>query len=463
MEEITQELAKYAAQMRYKDLPLEVVKMAKLCILDLIGVSIIGSKFRHSKILAQYVKDIGGASESTLVGQSFKAPAPYAGFVNGAIGHALQMDDGETKSIAHIGCEVIPAALAVAEKIGADGKSCITAIVAGYEGAIRIGGAINPSHNKRGFSPNGTVGVFGAALAAGRILELDKEQMADAIGSAAMQASGLEQFAHDGSMSKFLNTGHATQAGILAALLAQRGFTGSHEILEGHKGYCKAFSDDYDLSSIVAGFGKTYRIMDTYFKPYPTCRWTHPAIDVTLRLAHEHEIQLKEVDEVVVRTYQIVKDTTNNPQPLNPTAATLSMQYSLAVAIAERQVLPEHFISERLGNKDLKDLMTSVHIVPSDEEMYDLGPTGMGAKVTIKTKRGAEYYGETQFAKGEPENPFTKEELIDKFRELNSDILTSERLDRTIMNIEAFEELVSIQTLLELLRFDVSKKGGDNT
>ncbi len=460
MEGITKQVAAYVAQIRYEDLPTEVVEMAKRCVLDFIGVSIKGSTLEHSKILAEYVKSIGGIPESTVIGYPFKVPAPNAGLVNGAIGHALQMDDGEMESIAHIGCEVIPATFAVGEKVGADGKSCIAAIVAGYEGAIRIGDAINPSHNKRGFSPNGTVGVFGAALAAGRILGLNTGQMMNAIGSAAMQASGLEQFVIDGSMSKFLNTGHATQAGILAALLAQRGFTGSHDILEGRKGYCRAFSDDYNFSIIVAGLGETYRILDIYFKPYPTCRWTQPAIDVTLKLAREHDIQLAEVDEVIIKTYEIAKDTTDNPHPSNATAATLSMQYSVAVAIADRQVLPEQFAPERLRDKHLQDLTERVHMVPSDDEMYNFAPKGAGAKVTIRTKRGAEYYGETQVGKGEPENPFTKEELVGKFKKLNSDILTDKRIDQIITIIEPFEELHRTQSLLDLLCFEVSKERG---
>ena len=460
MEGITKQVAAYTAQIRYEQLPTEVVEMVKRCILDFVGVSIKGSTLEPSKILAEYVKSIGGIPESTLICHPFRVPAANAGLVNGAVGHALAMDDGETESIAHIGCEVIPAAFAVGEKVKADGKSCITAIVAGYESAIRIGDAINPSHNKRGFSPNGTIGVFGAALTAGRILGLNTEQMMNTIGSAAMQASGLEQFVIDGTMVQFLNTGHATQAGILAALLGQRGFTGSHEILEGRNGFCRAFSDDYNLSTIVAGQGETYRILDTYFKPYPTCRWSQPAIDVTLKLVQKHNIQLEEVEEVIIKTYEIAKYTTDNPHPPNANAATLSMQYCIALAIADRQVLPEQFTPERLRDKHLKDLTERVHIISSDDEMYNFAPKGAGAKVTIRTKRGAEYYEETEAGKGERDNPLTKEELVGKFKNLNSDIITDKKIDQIITMIESFEKLHRIQSLLDLLCFEFSKEGG---
>ena len=231
-------LAEFLSRSNYGDFPNEVVQHAKRIFLDFIGVSLSGSRMDNSRIITEVVKEWGGLPEATIIGYPFKLPAPSAGLVNGAIGHAVQMDDTEWITVAHLGTEVIPAALAVAERRGeVNGEALIKAIVLGFEGAIRIGASINPSHHLRGFSPNGTLGVFGAAIAAGSILNLDPYQMADAIGSAAMQSSGLEEFCYDGSMSAILNTGHATQAGIIAALLAERGFTGSRTILEGKSGF----------------------------------------------------------------------------------------------------------------------------------------------------------------------------------------------------------------------------------
>ena len=192
MENVTRKLAEFIAETNFKDLPSEAIAQAKRCILDLTGVSLLGSTLKHSRILARFVRDLRGGGHSSIIGYPFKTSPPYAGLVNGAIGHALQMDDGEKNSEAHIGTEVIPAALAIAEPEGAGGKDLLVATVLGYEAAIRIGAAVNPSHHNRGFSPNGPIGVFGAAVAAGKILGLNEDQMADAIGSAAMQASGLE-------------------------------------------------------------------------------------------------------------------------------------------------------------------------------------------------------------------------------------------------------------------------------
>ncbi|MFX0199108.1 MAG: MmgE/PrpD family protein, partial [Candidatus Hodarchaeota archaeon] len=153
MENVTKKLAKFIADTSFRDLPDKIVAQAKSCILDLIGVSLLGSTLKHSRILAEFVRDLGGGGNSSIIGYPFKTSPPYAGLVNGAIGHALQMDDGEMRSIAHIGTEVIPAALAVAEAEGVGGKDLLTATVLGYEAVIRIGAAVNPSHNNRGFSP----------------------------------------------------------------------------------------------------------------------------------------------------------------------------------------------------------------------------------------------------------------------------------------------------------------------
>lgn len=450
MENVTKRLGEFIAETGFRDLPSEAVAQAKKCFLDLMGVSLLGSTLEHSRILAEFVRDLGGGADSSIIGYPFKTSPPYAGLVNGAIGHALQMDDGERRSIAHIGTEVIPAALAVAEAEGAGGKDLLTATVLGYEAAIRIGAAVNPSHNDRGFSPNGTIGVFGAAAAAGKILGLNGDQMADAIGSAAMQASGLEEFVHDGSMSKFLNTGHSTMAGVISALLAQRGFTGSHTILEGRKGFCRAYSDEYDFLTIINGIGERYLIMDVYFKPYPTCRYCQPATDVVLELVNKHKIQASDIERALIKTYSVVERTVNNPNPTNVTAATLSMQYSIAVALAEGRSTPDEFTEEKLRDEKIRSLMNRVEMVVADDELYKFAPEGYGAVVEISCKDGR-YEGKIRITKGEPENPFTESELIEKYRKLAVRVIGTDKVEEVLKKINKLEEVSDLSGLVGLL------------
>jgi len=446
-------LAEFISQFKYKDIPSEVVEHTKRVVLDFMGVSLSGSRMENSRIITDMVKEWGGVPESTVIGFPFKLPAPSAGLLNGAIGHAIQMDDTEWITVAHLGTEVIPAALAVAEKSGeVNGKTLITAIVLGFEGAIRIGAAINPSHHLRGFSPNGTLGVFGAAIAAGSILNLDPLQMADAIGSAAMQSSGLEEFCYDGSMSAILNTGHATQAGIISALLAERGFTGSRTILEGKSGFCRAYSDDFDFSKITEGFGENFAIMDVWFKRYPTCAYCNSALDIVLDLKNSNNLSPDEINSIKVKTFSMVENTVNNPDPDNGTAAMLSMPYTVAMAIHQGKVTQEEFKDDWLSNPQVRNIMRKVDVLIADEELTQMGlEFDRGAVVQIITNDGVLLEGSAKAAKGDPVYPLTDEELKTKYHILASQVLREEVVDEIAAIVWEVEHLNHVDELTTLL------------
>ncbi len=449
-------LAKFLAQSKFEDFPSSAVEHTRRILLDFIGVAIAGSIMDNSKILAQAAREWGGAPEATVIGFSFKLPAPSAGLVNGAIGHAVQMDDTEWITVAHLGTEIIPAAFAVAEKQGnVSGKEIIKAIVLGYEGAVRIGAAVNPSHHRRGFSPNGTLGVFGAAIAAGCILGLSPSQMADAIGSAAMQSSGLEEFCYDGSMSAILNTGHATQAGIISALLAERGFTGSHTILEGKSGFCQAYSDTYDLSRITEDLGESYLVEDVWFKRYPTCAYINSALDIVLDLKQKYRISPDEVIEVIIKTFKTVKNTVNNYNPDNSTAAMLSMPFAVSIAIHQGKITQEEFKDEWIGNAEVKDLMGRVRLVISDKELADLGfEKDRGAIVQIICEDGKKYEGSVTAPRGDPVYPLSDEELHRKYQDLAIQVLPSHVVEKIEQHLQELEWIDDIKKLTQLLRLD---------
>ena len=447
-------LAQFLAQSKFEDFPRTTVEHTRRILLDFIGVAIAGSIMDNSKILAQAAREWGGAPEATVIGNSFKLPAPSAGLANGAIGHAVQMDDTEWITVAHLGTEIIPAAIAVAEKQGnVGGKEIIKAIVLGYEGAIRIGAAVNPSHHRRGFSPNGTLGVFGAAIAAGSILGLNTSQMADTIGCAAMQSSGLEEFCYDGSMSAILITGHATQSGIISALLAERGFTGSHTILEGKSGFCQAYSDTYDLSRITQDLGESYSVEDVWFKRYPTCAYINSTIDIVLDLKQKYRISPNEVTEVVIKTFKKVENTVNNPNPDNLTAAMLSMPFAVSMAIHQGKITQEEFKDEWIGNVEVQDLMGRVRLVNSDKELTDLGlEKDRGAIVQIICKEGKKYEGSVRAPRGDPVYPLSDEEIHKKYQDLVTQVLPSPMAEKIEQHIHELERIDDITKLTELLR-----------
>jgi 2-methylcitrate dehydratase PrpD len=449
-------LADFVSQFKFDDIPSEVVEHTKRVVLDFIGVSLSGSRMENSRIISNMVKEWGGLAESSVIGFPFKLPAPSAGLLNGAIGHAVQMDDTEWVTVAHLGTEVIPAALAVAERQGdVDGKEFLKAVVLGFEGAIRIGASINPTHHHRGFSPNGTLGVFGAAISAGSILNLEPLQMADAIGSAAMQSSGLEEFCYDGSMSAILNTGHATQAGIISALLAERGFTGSRTILEGKSGFCRAYSDDYDISKITEGLGEEFAIVDVWFKRYPTCAYCNSALDIVLDLKENNNLTSDDINSVKVKTFSTVENTINNPDPDNVTAAMLSLPYSIAMAIHQGKVTQEEFKDDWLSSPQVRNLMSRVDLVIADEELTQMGlEFDRGAVVQIISNDGIMYEGSAKAAKGDPVYPLTDEELKNKYQILAAQVLKAELVDEIESIIWEVEYLNRIEELTKLLRIN---------
>ena len=454
MQAVTRKLAEFIAETKYEDLPSDVVKQVKMCLLDYIGCALGGSGEEDIRILANFVKNLGGAKEATVIGYPIKVPTLSAGLVNGAMGHALQIDDGDRFTLAHLGTEIIPAALAVGERERCEGKELIAAIALGYEAAMRIGYAVIPSHHNRGFCPNSTLGVFGAAVAASKILKLSWERTADALGSAGTQASGLEEFVIDGSASQFLNPGHATLSGILSALLAKEGFSGSHTILEGQRGFCKAFSDKDDTSIIIDKLGEEYQILKVYFKPYPTCRCMHSAVDAIFKLAKEHFIQPEDVKEVRVRTYSYNIDFMCGPPPQTIAHARLHMPYCLACSLVEGQLTVKDFTNEKLRDAKILALMKKIKFIAADDELNQFAPHLMGTIVTMVTKDDKHYEERVALPKGEPENPMSEKELKEKFETLaffrGIDEKKISEIVGVINRLEKIDDTVDLAELLHI-------------
>ena len=453
---MAEELAEFITSTSYKDIPAKTIEKAKLCLLDYLGCAIGGALEHEIKLMVNFVNSINGVKESTIIAYPHKVPAPLATFVNGGMGHVLQLDDGDRWTLSHVGTAIIPAALATCEREKCSGKELITAIILGYEVAMRIGYAINPSHFNRGFSPNSTLGIFGSTVAAGKILRLDNKQFADALGSAGTMASGVEEFVIDGSASQVLNPGHASMDGVIAALLAREGFTGSHTIIEGRRGFAKAFSDQYDLSKILENLGKEYQIEKVYFKPYPTCRGFHSAIDILLSIIEKENLKPKDIKEVVVKTYRYLIDTMcSKTPPKTPGHARLHMPYALACAIVKRRVFVDEFTEQALKDQEILKTMNKIKFVVADEELNKFAPYPWGAEITVITTDGKKYTAKESLPKGEPENPLTYEELKQKFTLLAQRVISDRnRIKEIIQRVEniekahnAYEHLISLLSI----------------
>ena len=445
----TRALASFSSELVYENIPDTAVRFAKMLFLDWLGSAIVGSTQRPTKLLLKIIDELGGTPESTIVAHTRKASCLNAALVNGAMSHIVELDDVHKSSILHPGAVVIPAALAMSEREGADGKSLLTAIVAGYDVAIRIGEAVNPSHY-RYWHTTGTCGTFGAAVAAGKILGLDTDGMVDALGSAGTQAAGLWEFASNGSMSKHLHPGKAAANGVLSALLARNGFTGASTIIEGTRGFCEAMSDSYDVSRMTASLGKQFRILEVSLKPYASCRHTHSVIDAILKIRAQTKIHPQDVERIRVKTYSVALQIAGNERPRTPFEAKFSLSYCVSVALVKGKAGLDSFSNESLSDQAIRDLMGKVEVI-ADPEFDKQYPGKWPAKAELKTRDGKEYSALVEFPLGDPENPIKDMDLQAKFKSLASTALKPERVECIVNSVARTEKIRDIRLLTKFL------------
>jgi 2-methylcitrate dehydratase PrpD len=441
----TRKLAEFIVKTNFNDLPENVQRHAKLCIMDWLGASLAGSIEPPAKMISAIMRELGGKRESTIIGAHTKTACMNAALANGIIGHTVELDDVHELSIIHPAAPVIPAALAIGERCDSSGQDFIAAVVLGYEAGIRIGMAMNPSHYQY-WHTTGTCGTFGAAVTAGKLLDLDEEEMIQALGIAGTQAAGLvETF---GTMSKPLNPGKAAQSGVLAALLAQKGFTSSKQMLDSKIGYCYAASSEPKLGEITKQLGKRFAILRTCFKCHASCGHTHGAIDAAETIVSKLHITPDMVEEVVVETYPIAMSIVGNkPRPVTSSDAKFSLHYCLAAALVFGKVGLEEFSEKRLNNSELREMSGKI-VVKVGQEFANavLG----SARVTVRVRDGRQMSFKVNVPKGYPDNPLTASELKQKFRRLASVALSKREAEKIILRVENLDK-IHVSALASLL------------
>lgn len=370
--------------------------------LDVLGSYVAGGVTPQGRIIRDYHR------VNTLKGVEAEV------FLAAALCHITETDDLHRSSVTHPACVVIPAALEMARHLDLTGKMALEAVVIGYETMIRMGDALGDAHYKI-FHNTATAGVFGAAAAAAYLLELNENQWVWALGNAGTQAAGLWQFNADATMSKHLHAGHAAQAGVRAALMAARGFTGPEHILEGEKGFFKAMCPDARPHAVTRT-SRRWRIGETSVKPYPSCRHTHPAIDAALELRlrlEEKGYTWGDIQQVVIHTYATSQRVTDNPAPDTTFAAKFSIQFCVATALMNGFPTLADYEEERLRTTASHPLMRSI-AVEVDETFTRRYPGAWGSRLELTLLNGHTMKAEITAAKGDPENPVTEQELREK-------------------------------------------------
>jgi len=419
---ITKDLAKFILSVNYPELPENVTLQAKLCFIDFLSVSLRGSQTKSAQIIMDLINEGRIIGDSTVIGGSVADPM-NASLINGVSAHSLDLDDGHRFAQIHPGACIIPAALSLSETNGKTGKDFLTSIIIGYEVAIKLGMIINPGHRERGFHSTGTCGTLGAAAAAAKIMDLNYDETLNALGIAGTQAAGLLEADHSGSMSKHLHAGKSAQSGVLSALLAKKGFTGAHTIIEGKEGILKAMGNNDSLKpddpriyqSEIDQSGK-FEILRVYFKKYPVCRHLHTTLDAIASIMEKNNLKPADMLDINVETYGIAS-LHNNYHPSTPEGVRQSLPVSIALLINEGDLTIENISKIPMENNNIVETIGKVTI-KKDADLDSLYPQKRPAKITIRSKDN-HYTNRVDLAEGEPEKPYGKEDLLKKFKNLN--------------------------------------------
>ncbi len=419
MRTLSQTLGEFGAGLRYEDLPHAVVEMARKAVLDWLGSVLAGSTQPPAQMARQFALSLGGQGEADVIGTGVRTDVLRSALLNGLAAHIVELDDLHRPSTTHAGAPVIAAALGAAEREGASGRRFLEAVVVGFDVAARIAEAVNPSHY-RFWHNTATCGTFGAAAAVAKVLGLDPDTFAHALGSAGTMAAGLWEFLTDGAMSKHLHTGQAAHDGALAAYLAREGFTGARAILEGEKGFFRAMATGADPAKVTASLGETFKIAENSFKLHPCCGHTHSAIAAALevrRAAGAPDEIRGEIRDVQVGTYRAALDITGNPDPPTPYQAKFSLPYTVAAALWWGRVgLPE-FEPAAIADPGVRALMAHVraNVDPDLDARY---PAAWAATVTVTLRDGTTLRQTVDQAPGEDGQALGYDDLEAKFRDL---------------------------------------------
>jgi 2-methylcitrate dehydratase len=458
---VARELAREARDFSFADIPPDVVQQTKRLTLDTLGCAIGGYGSDASRILQSYVRDSGHGGEATVFGSGIRTSCLNAALVNGAMVRYLDYNDtafilqGETYRTGYHPSEVIPPILALCERQHASGKDVITAINLGYDLSLAfLEGVRGAAMEKRGWNGD-TRGAYIMPIVAGKILGLSEEQSESAVGicgSCHAVFGILDTPAEEYTMTKNIRFPTMSYAGLMAAMLAQKGFTGPASMIEGHDGFVDAIMRrEYELEDLLKYKGK-FAIRETCIKSIIADFSSHGHLTATLRLAKEHDIQPEDVQEIRITTSQRCAEHTGDPvkkYPRNKESADHSSYYLTAIAIMDRQIGPAQFTQEKYRDPRVRELIDKV-ILQGDPDLDKARPAGISE---ITTKSGETYRLRVDHPRGHARNPMTDPEVIDKFRDMASVYMDDSHMDRLVETVFSLDKLDNMAKLIELMVF----------
>jgi len=443
----------------YNDIPHEAIESAKREVLDTLGVAVAGSSQPGITELYQVIKEWGGAKQSTVIAYGSKVPAPNAAQVNAAMAHALDYDDDHGAAVVHTGVIVVPSCFAMSERIGnVNGKRYITAIALGSDLLARLGLATRPGTSllEAGWHFTSLYGFLGAAAVSGKLLNLDQDRLTNALGIAYHQCAGNTQCVIDGALTKRMGPGFAVRGGITAALMAERGITGARDCLEGVVGLYNLYHwGNYSPSILMADLGKKFEGTNITIKPYPCCTSTHAFIDAALELVNEHDIKPEDVQEITViagsGSYALCVPLETKSNPRNAVDTQFSVPWAVATAIARRRVSMEDFTEAAVGSDDILKISSRIRTELDTSLTRSGNEPGL---VKIVSKEAKAYAKRVDNARGSPENAFTFDQCVRKFRDCvacSARTIPSANIEEVIELIARIEKVDDVSRIIGLL------------
>jgi len=460
MENMTEKFAEFCEQLKYEDLSPEVIKRTKLLILDTVGIII---RARHdaesTSSLVSAIEKLEMSNGSCQVFSDKKTYSPSAAaLLNGTLAHSLDFDDTHAEASLHSSAPILSAALAAAQMNKSSGQELITACVVGYEVQIRLGLAGGASaHYKKGFHPSATCGIFGAAAAAGFLMGLTKEQYISAFGIALSQSAGSMQFLTDGAWTKRSHVGQAAQNGLSCAIMAGEGFKGPSKAFEGQWGYLHSYASGGDIKKAIDGLGEKFETLNLGVKPYPSCRYSHAAIDGLIELKKELNFSSEDLDDVDIglseTALNIIGYPLNDKQnPKSIVDGQFSMPFCAAVTVKSGGLQWDDY-KNHLNNSDTLSLCNKIKVSP-DKDAEECCPEYMSAKVKVVVK-GKKHEKFVKIPKGEPENFMDDAEFITKFQGLTEPYLSKQRVDQLTDLMLKMDKANNVNSIFEYSQIDI--------
>ena len=448
---ISRQISEFAVNLKYSDLPIEVVHEVKRYLYDSVGCAFGGYHTKDVNILRDIYTNMGGKKEATLFGFGDKIPAVNATLINSLMIRALDFNDIYWKEDPSHPSDIIPAALSVGEMVGASMEDVIVAIVLAYEFEQRLCEFAVPGVRERKWH-HATLTQFVSPIAAGKILNLTVDQMVNAIGISGSHNHTIG-CPTAGKLTMMKNTVDpmAVQAGVFAALMAQKGYTGTEAVFEGKEGFMDCFFGwdvktqqvspapmrgresiaewEWDLSKLIGNLGKSFKILECSMKAFPTEALTHTHISAALKVVTENKISYDQIEQVTVTTIARACDILFDPHKYRPESretADHSLPYCIAAALVDHKITTASFSEEKLKDPRIWEVIDKIKGVAS-EEFEKMFPAKQPSKVVVRTKNGKEFSEYLEYPKGDPREPMTMEDLENKFEGLSSQLFVASR------------------------------------